>query len=256
LLTAIVTIIIFLVMISLHEFGHFIMSKLSGVKVLEFAIGMGPAILKWKGKETLYSLRIFPVGGYCKLEGEDEKNDDPRAFCNQKWWKRFLVIVAGAVLNIILGFVILFVVNINVGKIATPVISSIMEESQLSDAGILPGDRIVKINGEKINIYQDIDFVADDLKEDEKIEVVVKRNGEKITVHIEPLKLKETYYFEEDHIRYVSQAEGGEAEELISEYPSEEIKNQYKGKTESYERLLLGFSPKVEDAKLSLIPWI
>jgi regulator of sigma E protease len=94
-LTAIFTILIFLVLISLHEFGHFIMAKMSGVTVHEFSIGMGPAIFKKQGKETLYSVRIFPVGGYCKLEGEDSESNNPKAFCNQKWWKRFLVISAG-----------------------------------------------------------------------------------------------------------------------------------------------------------------
>ncbi len=84
LIAGILTMIIFLFMITLHEFGHFIVSKLVGVKVLEFAVGMGPALWKKQKGETLYSLRAFPVGGYCRLDGEDEANDDPRAFSNQK----------------------------------------------------------------------------------------------------------------------------------------------------------------------------
>ena len=86
--TAVVTIIVFLVMITLHEFGHFASAKLLGVKVLEFSVGMGPAIIKHQGKKTLYCLRILPIGGYCRLEGEDGESDDPAAFSNQKLWKR------------------------------------------------------------------------------------------------------------------------------------------------------------------------
>ena len=211
-LTAVVTVIIFLVMISLHEFGHFIVSKLSGVKVLEFAIGMGPAILKWRGKETLYSLRIFPVGGYCKLEGEDEKTDDPRAFCNQKWWKRFLVIVAGAVLNIILGFVILFIINFNSpsGQIVTPVIDNIDSASYLADGTILPGDRIIEINGKKIRFYPDISMNLDTLSENQDVSLVVKRNGEKIKVNLKPSKEISTYYYREDDVKIVTKINDGE----------------------------------------------
>ncbi len=111
-LTALVTIVIFLVMISLHEFGHFAVAKLSGIEVKEFAVGMGPAIYKKKKGETLYSGRILPIGGYCSMEGEDGASEHPRAFCNQKLWKRFLVVVAGAVLNVLLGFVIFIIISI------------------------------------------------------------------------------------------------------------------------------------------------
>lgn len=247
-LTAIVTIIIFLVMISLHEFGHFIVSKLVGVKVHEFAIGMGPAIFKVRGKETLYSLRIFPVGGYCKLEGEDTESEDERAFCNQKWWKRFLVIVAGAVLNILLGFVVLLVMNFSVGEISTPVIDSIIEGSELTEVGVMPGDRIVKINGQRINIYDDIGDVSTELKENEDIDIVVKRNGEKKYVTIKPLKQVMTYYYEEDKVRIVTKTGDGEPSEVIAGYASEEYKKQYVGKTETEERLLLGFMARREKA--------
>ena len=109
-IAGILTMIIFLFMITLHEFGHFIVSKLVGVKVLEFAVGMGPALWKKQKGETLYSLRAFPVGGYCRLDGEDEANDDPRAFSNQKLWKRFAVAAAGAAFNLILGFLVFLIV--------------------------------------------------------------------------------------------------------------------------------------------------
>ena len=90
-------VILFGVLIAVHEFGHFITAKLSGVKVNEFSIGMGPAIFKKQGKETLYSLRILPFGGYCAMEGEDENSTDEKAFCNKAAWRRFLIVVMGAV---------------------------------------------------------------------------------------------------------------------------------------------------------------
>ena len=109
-LTAIVTVIMFLVMISLHEFGHFITAKLMDFKILEYAIGFGPAIWKSKKSEIQYSLRIVPFGGYCKFEGEDEDSLDKRAFSNQAVWKRIIVVAAGGVFNVILGFILFLVI--------------------------------------------------------------------------------------------------------------------------------------------------
>ena len=101
-------ILFFGLIIFIHEFGHFIFAKLFGVKVNEFAIGMGPTIFKKQGKETKYALRLFPIGGFVSMEGEEEESEDSRAFCNQKTWKRMIIIAAGATLNIILGIIICF----------------------------------------------------------------------------------------------------------------------------------------------------
>ena len=104
-LIVVISLVLFLTVIMVHEFGHFIMAKKFGVKVNEFAIGMGPTILKWGKGETKYSLRLLPIGGFCAMEGEDEESDDERAFGNKKVWQRILIVVAGAVFNIILGFI-------------------------------------------------------------------------------------------------------------------------------------------------------
>ena len=95
-----------------HELGHFIIAKLSGVKVNEFALGMGPRLFGFTKGETMYSFRLFPIGGYCAMEGEDEESDNPRAFNNAKIWKRMIIIIAGAVMNIILGFLLMFVYTV------------------------------------------------------------------------------------------------------------------------------------------------
>ncbi len=100
----------FLVMVSLHEFGHYIVARLLDFKILEYAIGFGPVIFKSKKSEIQYSVRCIPLGGFCKFEGEDEESDDPRAFNNQAVWKRMLVVVAGGVSNVILGFLLFLLI--------------------------------------------------------------------------------------------------------------------------------------------------
>ena len=107
-LMILVGILFFGLLIAVHEFGHFITAKLCGVKVNEFAIGMGPKLLSKQGKETLYSPRLFPIGGYCAMEGEDEDTGDPRSFHKAKAWKKFIILVAGAFMNFLVGFLIFF----------------------------------------------------------------------------------------------------------------------------------------------------
>ena len=130
-LTALVTAVIFLVMISLHELGHFTVAKLCGIRVLEYAIGMGPAIWKKQGKSTLYSVRLLPIGGFCAMEGEDGESQSPDAFCNQRLWKRFLVVLAGAVVNVLLGFAIFIVIALQSAPFATNTVQSLDERSNM-----------------------------------------------------------------------------------------------------------------------------
>ena len=120
----IIAILIFGILIAIHEFGHFMTAKLCGVRVLEFSIGMGPALLKKQGKETLYSLRLLPIGGYCAMEGEDSDSDDPRAFTNQNRLKKILILVAGAGMNCLLGLVLIIVV-FSCASVQIPEITSI-----------------------------------------------------------------------------------------------------------------------------------
>ena len=102
-------ILIFGVLIALHELGHFCAAKACGVRVNEFAIGMGPAILKKTKGETTYALRLLPIGGFCAMEGEEEASDDPRALSNQGFWKKLIIFAAGALMNFLTGLVILLV---------------------------------------------------------------------------------------------------------------------------------------------------
>lgn len=242
--TVIVTLLIFLVMITLHEFGHFIMAKTLGVNVLEFSIGMGPAIFKKQGKKTLYSVRAFPVGGYCSLEGEDTESNDEGAFCNQKLWKRFLIVSAGAILNLVLGFVLFAVFVVATSPVATNVIGKVVENSYLAESGVLPGDRIVKINGHRINFYNDITFYSDEYTEGEKIKLTVKRDGERLNFEVLPSNAVTTVTYYEDCVD-ITEVVNGREPVYRREYG--EIPTEYVGKSQSDTRLIIGFEAKKEE---------
>lgn len=148
-ITIISSIIIFLLVILIHEFGHFIVAKMNGVSVLEFSIGMGPKLFQKESNGTLYSLRLLPVGGYCQLEGEDEENDSPNSLNNQSPLVRLKVILAGAIMNFILAFILLILL-MSVSRVSTEV-SGVLEDSPAYSSGIQTGDKIVSINGKNIN---------------------------------------------------------------------------------------------------------
>ena len=122
-LLAIIGILLFELIIFLHELGHFLTAKKCGVKVNEFALGMGPKLIKFRKGETLYSLRLFPIGGFCSMEGEDGESDDSRAFGKKKVWQRMIIVVAGAVMNILLGFVLMMITLIPTHLFATNTIA-------------------------------------------------------------------------------------------------------------------------------------
>ena len=148
-ITIISSIIIFLLVILIHEFGHFIVAKMNGVSVLEFSIGMGPKLFQRESNGTLYSLRVLPVGGYCQLEGEDEENDSPNSLNNQSPLVRLKVILAGAIMNFILAFILLILL-MSVSRVSTEV-SGVIKDSPAYSSGIQTGDQIVSINGENVS---------------------------------------------------------------------------------------------------------
>ena len=246
--TAIVTIIMFLVMVSLHEFGHFITARLMNFRILEYAIGFGPAIWKSKKSEIQYSLRIIPFGGYCKFEGEDEKSDDPRAFSNQAVWKRIIVVAAGGIFNVILGFVLFLLIVSQTSPMVTNKVESVVAESYVAESGLMPGDEIIRINGKKVNFYNDITLYAQDFTENTECTVVVKRDGEKKELEFRPTKSKVVYSYKEDGINVSEFINGKEAENTFYKYSDEVKKDEdLVGKDETVERLIIGFVPHQED---------
>ncbi len=193
--TAITSILIFVILVFIHEFGHFAVAKLCGVRVLEFAIGMGPAIFKRKKGETIYSLRAIPIGGYCSLLGENENTDDNRAFCNQHPIKKILVLVAGAFMNILLGFVLICILMFAQGtdKVAIPTIDTVAVSSPAEMAGLKSGDKILEINGATIKTQMELRFEISRAK-DKEIEVTYQRNDIENTVKLTPFEKDGAYY--------------------------------------------------------------
>ena len=160
--TAILAIILFCIMIFPHELGHFIAAKKCNVQVNEFAFGMGPAIWKKQRGETLHSIRLFPIGGFCQMEGEDGEDEEsgevtynPRAFCNKKPWQKLIVLFAGSLMNAICAFLIMSIV-VGVVGFTTTTIGLVSENTPAYEAGLKPGDKIIAINGIKTETWDDV----------------------------------------------------------------------------------------------------
>ena len=172
----VVAVLLFLILIIIHEFGHFIAAKLLGVRVNEFAVGFGPKLLKWGKGETKYAVNLVPLGGYCAMEGEDEKSGDERAFCNKKPWRRFLIVVMGAVFNLILGLILVAITLIPDKMLLTTTVDSFHENAVSVQHGLKEGDKIVKVDGRKIFTTYDLSYAFSNVQ-DSAIDITVKRDG-------------------------------------------------------------------------------
>jgi len=182
-------IIKFLVLISflvlIHEGGHFLTAKAVGMKVNQFAIGFGPKIWSYQGKETLYSIRWIPLGGFVSLEGEEDDSDDPQAFNNKPVWARFLVVVMGATVNIVFAIVALFCISLSFGQFQTTIVGELTPGSAGELAGIQLNDEVYAINGRRMRT---IDSIKECLRinKEKPVTVTVKRNGEKLDYVLTP----------------------------------------------------------------------
>lgn len=154
-MTIIYAIIMFCLLIFIHELGHFMAAKACGVKVNEFALGMGPALFKKQKGETLYALRAIPIGGYCAMEGEDEESDDARAFNNKPAWKKAIIVVAGAAMNLLLCIIVLIIIALYTGTVTTT-IDQVTDGGPAAKAGIKSGDEIVAIDNKPVREWTDI----------------------------------------------------------------------------------------------------
>lgn len=186
-MTAIAAILIFFITVLVHEFGHFIVAKKSGVLVHEFAIGMGPKIYSKKRKETLYSLRAIPIGGFCMMEGEDSDSESERSLTKQHPLKRILVMAAGPFMNFLLAFVLLAIVNLSIGSITTT-IDVVLEDSPALEAGLLSGDEILSIDNESVDSWQMFaeKISSIDSQNIEPVNLKVSRDGEIMELELLP----------------------------------------------------------------------
>ena len=175
-------ILLFSVLIFVHELGHFIAAKLSGVQVNEFSMFMGPALWKKQIGETLYAVRLIPIGGYCAMEGEDEDTDNPRSFQKAAWWKRLIILVAGAAMNFLVGVLLMIVVYLPAQQVVEPVIDSFESFSTVDgEGGLQVGDRIWELDGERIYVQSNFSLILS-LNPGDRHDLVVKRNGEKVVL--------------------------------------------------------------------------
>ena len=174
-----IAILLFGVLIAAHEFGHFITAKLLGVKVNEFSIGMGPRLLHKIRGETEYSLRLFPIGGFCAMEGEDVSTDDPRSFECQAVWKKFIILVAGSFMNFLAGVLIILVLFSQAAGFSTPVVTGFRDGAEhLVQGGLQEGDLFYRIDGHRIYLMGDVGLFLS--RAGDRVDLEIVREGEHI----------------------------------------------------------------------------
>jgi regulator of sigma E protease len=182
LLYILVALLIFGLLIFIHEFGHFICARIFGVGVKEFAIGFGPTLFSWRSKkyDTKYGLRLFPLGGFVSMVGEDEASDAENAFCNKSVWKRICIVLAGPVMNVLLGFLLMLILVLGQGALASTTIAK-FDENALSSEKLCVEDKIVKVG--KTGVYTFQDVIYEIMNQGyEPVDITVIRNGKKIVV--------------------------------------------------------------------------
>ena len=173
-------ILLFSILILVHELGHFAAAKASGVQVNEFSMFMGPAIWKKQIGETLYAIRCIPIGGYCAMEGEDGGSENPRSFAKAAWWKRLIILAAGSAMNFVIGVLIMIAVYLPAQQAIVPVIESFEAFSTVNgENGLQVGDKFLEVDGETIYVQSDFSLILN-LNPGDVHDLVVERNGEKV----------------------------------------------------------------------------
>ena len=187
------------IIVFIHELGHFIWAKKSGVYCYEFSLGFGPKLFSFKRKndETLYCLRLIPVGGYVAMAGEEVDDDKSvpkdKKMYNKPWYKKLVIVLAGVTNNFILGFVVLFLIALIYGSTTTkPIIGIVAKDSASYEAGFKKGYEILSINGDKVSTWDDVTLKLTLANNEKAQKIVVKTNdGSKKTISITPKKIKD-----------------------------------------------------------------
>lgn len=212
-ISAIKIIVLLGVLITIHELGHFIVAKLCKVKVNEFAIGFGPAIWKKQGKETKYTLRLIPLGGYNSLEGEEESSDDEKSFSKASIPKRIAIVLAGATVNIIFAIIIYFTITATAGTYISNEIDEVLDGYAAQNVGIQAGDKLIEGNGKSIKSKKDLNEVLEK-SEGKEINAKIERNGEVLEYKIKPseVKSKVTGIYLDEKCKIVTTQKGSPSE--------------------------------------------
>ena len=196
----ILAILVFGVLIFTHELGHFLAAKLFGVRVNEFAINMGPTLLKKTVGETTYSLRLLPIGGFCAMEGEDEESEDPRAFTSAKAWKRAVILVAGAAMNFLTGLLVLVIMYSTVTGFTTPQIVDFEDDCPMHrEDGLHVDDILYEIDGRRVFIYSDVSLLMN-RNQTGIYDLTVKRDGK--LVRLDDFEMSKRAYEEDGQLYY------------------------------------------------------
>ncbi len=188
-LSAIKIIVLLGFLILIHELGHFTVAKLCKVKVNEFAIGFGPTIWRKQGKETKYALRLFPLGGFVSMEGEEQRSEDKRSFSQASIPKRIAIVVAGATVNIVFGMLIYFILSASTGTYISNEVENVLDGYVAQEIGIKNGDKILEIDGKKINSKNDLNNILEKAK-GEELNLKIERNNEILEYNTKPTEVK------------------------------------------------------------------
>ncbi len=189
-MSIIIAILVFSLLILFHELGHFSLAKLNGIRVNEFSLGLGPTIIGFTKGETKYSLKLLPFGGACMMEGEDEDSSDDKAFNKKSVWARISVVAAGPIFNFIMAFVFAIVIMASIG-VDKPILTSVIDGYAAQEAGLQAGDKLVEMNGQKINFYKEVSLFST-FHAGEPVDIVYEREGQRYSTTLVPKLDEET----------------------------------------------------------------
>lgn len=197
-----IALLVFGILIFVHELGHFVACRIFGVRVNEFAVGMGPKVVSHKSKKsgTVYSLRLLPIGGFNSIEGEDEESESEDALCSKPVWQRMIIIVAGAVFNIVFAMIIMCIIVIATDKLGSTVVATVYPPETQNESAeqapsdveyngavsntyekLMPKDKIIKINGKRVHVVDELLYTVA-FECTEPVTVTVVRDGKRVTL--------------------------------------------------------------------------